>query len=88
MNQKLKDIVESLTGSERDALYRFLWADYMREDVIGYCEENNISYDDNLVEAIVNLYVYHGEYSCELSYWDNIDALIGKCKDGDSASMQ
>ncbi len=81
MDQKLKDLVASLTDAEKDALYRYLWADYIREDVAGYCEENDICYDDDLIDAVVELYVYQGEYDCELSYWNNIDMLIRKVKE-------
>lgn len=76
MTQKLENLVSSLTSIERDALYRYLWSEHVADDVAEYCESNGIRYNDELISAVVNLYVYQGEYDCTLSYWDNLSRLI------------
>ena len=46
MYEKIKSIVDGLSSVEKDALYRCLWVDHVREDVISYCEDNDIAYTD------------------------------------------
>ncbi len=76
MNQKLKDLLASLSSVEKDDLYRLLWSEHVKEDVECICEEDEIDYDDDFVAQVVNLYVYQGKYDCNLSYWENIRNLI------------
>ena len=72
MNTKLTNILNSLSTSEKDELYRALWLEYVKEDIRNYDE----SLDEGAVEVIASRYVYDVDYDCNLSYWDNIENLI------------
>lgn len=76
MGDKIQSIIESLTNSEKDSLYRVLWEEHVKEDVAIFCEDNDIDCTDKLVDSVAYDYVYDGEYDCNLSYWDNIGNLI------------
>ena len=72
----MHSFVKTLSSTERDELYRYLWSDYVRNDVREHLSRDDIGLSDEdvnaIVEAVVEYYVYNGEYDCELSYWDNI----------------
>lgn len=84
-----EEILASCNSSVRDALYRSVWFDRVCEDILAEAEE--IGYGDISEEEIqyaAELYVYHGKYDCNCSYWDNIDSVIEEAvssldKDGD-----
>ncbi|MBO4847012.1 MAG: hypothetical protein J5525_12080 [Lachnospiraceae bacterium] len=65
-----------------DKVYRKLWFLYVVEDVKSYMRENYPRYVDDLVqmisEDVATRYVYNCRYDCNLSYWDNINNLIGE----------
>lgn len=69
-------IIEKLPFKDKDDIYRHLWSSYLRKDVVGYCEEKNISLSDEDIDNIVNLYVNEGRYDCNIAYWDNIASLV------------
>lgn len=78
-----KDIVEKLTPVQKDEVYRYLWAEHIKEDVEGYLLQNPDMADgltdeeyDDVISNVVHRYVYNNDYNCELNYWDNIDNLI------------
>ncbi len=83
-DDKIESILQKLDAAEKDSLYRRLWKDYVREDVSGFLDEEiearelEIADEDKelIVGKVTNLYVYEGEYDCNLSYWDNIRNLI------------
>lgn len=64
-----------LTAQEREAIYREVWTDYVCLDVVERLEElgNHLTFGS--VKRIASAYV-RGAYDCDLSYWENIDALI------------
>ena len=73
----IEKIYASLDATEKDALYRKLWSDYVRSDV-----ETNIAYEGKElneagIENVVNRYVYQGDYDCE-PYWDDINRLVNE----------
>lgn len=90
MNKTLKHIVDGLDAVEKDDLYRYLWADHVREDVesrlasdyeemmLNASGETDEDHLKAVVENVVERYVYDGDYDCNLSYWENIDNLIEK----------
>ena len=79
------ELFTKMTDSQKEGIFRMVWADYIKEDVEGILmgdikhkiPEDEAEYDA-LVEEIVNDYVYNGNYENERPYWDNIDALIEK----------
>lgn len=79
----IEQLVNGLNAVDKDALYRRLWLDHVKEDVANRLEETKPdSFDvdseefDEAVEAIAHAYVYDGKYDCNLTYWENIDNLI------------
>ena len=79
-NMDAEELVNRMSSSQKDSVYRLLWAEHVKEDVLSRLEEREDNIPENLkeefVEDVVNLYVYEGKYDCNLSYWDNIDSLI------------
>ena len=76
MSEKLENFIKSLSSVEKDELYRRLWFEHVRTDVIQFCEENHAAYnDDSFVDDVAMSYVC-GKYDCNLSYWDNISNLV------------
>ena len=63
-----------LNDQLKDEIYRKLWKEYVKEDIIQF----NNKLDEELIDLIANAYVYDGEYDCNFSYWDNIENLINK----------
>lgn len=83
-NLTANQIVEKLAGINRSDVFRMLWAEQVREDVLSYLsfpEESHLLYqygvdfDNSSIAEIANRYV-NGEYDCNRSYWENLDALI------------
>lgn len=79
-NMDAETLVSRMSESQKDSVYRLLWAEHVKEDVLSRLEEreDNIpeNFKEEFVEDVVNQYVYEGKYDCNLSYWDNIDSLI------------
>lgn len=91
-NKTLEHILNGLDAKEKDDIYRYLWAEHVREDVESQLsarngeDEDDTDIDEEIIEYVVERYVYEGRYDCNLSYWDNIDNLIDEaeshiCKD-------
>lgn len=83
----VKSMIDKLEPKDKDALYRYLWEDYVKKDVIQRFEEEfSDENDDDMTEEkvddiadiVVEHYVYEGDYDCNLSYWTNIDNLINE----------
>lgn len=85
-NLTADQIVEKLDtkNRNRDTVFRMLWAEHVREDVLSYLsspEESHLLYqygvdfDNSSIAEIAGRYV-NGEYDCNRSYWENLDALI------------
>lgn len=74
--------VNSLDEREKNALYKRLWFEYMKDDIVSRLDTYSIDIKkycidtDMLIDAIAHRCVYDGEYDCNLSYWANIDKLI------------
>lgn len=88
-NKTLKHIIDGLDAVEKDDVYRYLWAEHVREDVESYISDNAHNNGDNdiphifdarVVDYVTERYVYDGRYDCNLSYWENIDNLIDEAE--------
>jgi hypothetical protein len=83
LETKANKIIDKImkTPELADKIYRKLWYPHVVEDVKSYMKENYPRYVDDLVqmisEDVATRYVYNCKYDCNLSYWDNIDNLIG-----------
>lgn len=73
-----KEIVSELTTKKKDEVYRIIWKEYIKEDIILQAEELGVKLNNDVVDIIANSYVYEGDYDCNLTYWDNIENLIEK----------
>lgn len=82
MNERLEKIMHALKADEKDMLYRHLWKQYVLEDMHSFIEILNFEgflecdVEDEILDYAANLYVYEGEYDCNLTYWDNIGNVI------------
>lgn len=68
--------VKKMSHYEKDVIYRYVWSEYVKDDIESQCESRDIMLTEEAIDEIVNRYVYEGDYDCNLSYWDNIDNLI------------
>ena len=78
---KAEAILKPLTWDIKDAIYRILWARYVKEDVEACLEDGEYSeydeYDTSEVpEKVAERYSFEGDYDCNLSYWENLENLI------------
>ena len=76
ISPELKEKIDNMSSYEQDQIYRYLWAQHIREDVESLCEEEEIELNDGDIDLIVEKYVYEGKYDCNLSYWTNLENLI------------
>ncbi len=88
ISQKTKELLDNLSGSERDDIYRALWFDHVAEDVTNLLEENESEINDDIVSAIAERYVYDGDYDCNLDYWTNLRILLIKSRKPDRKGIQ
>ena len=71
-----KEKIDNMSSYEQDQIYRYLWAQHVREAVESLCDEEEIELNDGNIDLIVEKYVYEGKYDCNLSYWTNLENLI------------
>lgn len=80
--EKVKEILDSLDSVVRDQVYRYLWADYVKEDVQNaldvYIESGDLSEKDaDMVKAdVVERIVDEGDLDSNISYNQNIDNFV------------
>lgn len=70
------DKINALSPDEKDQVYRQVKAKYLKEDIVSRSEEIGKELSEEEIDSITDLYVNHGKYDCNISYWDNIDNLI------------
>ena len=59
--QYVREDVSSVLNS---GVYAYLYDEYSDEEI------------EALIDNVANAYVFNGDYDCNVSYWDNIGALI------------
>ena len=75
-------ILKALSDKQKDDIYRALWAEHVREDVLGWISDNKqqLLLKPAMLECVINSvterYVYECDYDCNQSYWDNIENLV------------
>lgn len=77
--EKLDELLTELNYSTLDYIYRKLWANHLKEDIISRLKDNFswLEYSDNDIEECAKRYAFEGDYDdCNCTYWDNIDAII------------
>jgi hypothetical protein len=75
-DEELHKMIDSLSSYEQDRIYRYLWGQHVREDVISHAETIGVEIDDCIIDTVVDRYVERGDYDCNLDYWTNIGNLI------------
>lgn len=81
LESKAVDILKGLTPEEEDALYRAIWKKHVIKDIESHLEDIEETLTDDQIEQAADLYVYDGEYDCNLSYWVNIENVIEQVKE-------
>ena len=81
-NEEFFEQIDSLKPDRKDELYRYLWTDYVREDMRAIFEGRDVPYlSDNdfgaLIDDCANQFVHNGWYDCNTDYWTNLENLIG-----------
>lgn len=69
---------DELSYEEKDAIYRAVWSNHVKNDVKAFIKDEDITLTEDQIDHIAQLYVYDGRYDCNLSYWDNIRNLINE----------
>lgn len=80
LNKTITKLLNTLTESEKDQIYRALWITRVKEDIRSHGENTDQALTEDDIDIIADRYVYQGDYDCNLSYWDNIQALIDEIK--------
>ena len=75
-DEEIHKMIDSFSSYEQDRIYRYLWGQHVREDVISHAETIGVELDDCIIDTVVDRYVEHGDYDCNLDYWTNIENLI------------
>lgn len=75
-----KDMVwiEYKDGDSDEDIYRKVWKENVTEDVRARINEIGANVDTDDIDRIAHRYVYEDDYNCNVSYWDNLDNLIGE----------
>ena len=83
-NAQAIEIVKNIPGNVKDEVYRLIWHEHVKKDVLQLIEDDRIDIDttgldlDDFADHIAGLYVYEGDYDCNQAYWDNIANLINE----------
>lgn len=72
---------EALTSNAQNAVHRYIEHQHLKTDIEEYAREQGLSLTRQVIEKAADLYVYDGEYDCNLSYWDNISNVIDKARE-------
>ena len=71
-------ILDKLKSNEKDELYRALWFEHIKKDVIVFASSNHININAQLADAVAKNLVFQSEYDFGKSYWDNIKSQLCK----------
>lgn len=71
---------DELSYEEKDAIYRAVWLNHVKNDIKAFIKDEDVALTEDQIDHIARLYVYDGEYDCNLSYWDNLSNLINEEK--------
>lgn len=75
-----KQFAEVLTTSAQNAVHRYIEHQHVKVDIEDYAREHELKLTAQTIEKAADLYVYDGEYDCNLSYWDNISNVIDRAR--------
>lgn len=72
IDEQCDEIINNLSPAQKDLIYRKLWYNHVLEDV----DSNFVNASDDIKKEVARRYVYDGNYDCNRSYWDNLQALV------------
>ncbi len=79
--RRMEDLLDGMSGDDRETAYRLLRESYVKEDVEAELErdreEEGLTDEefDAIASSVATRYV-GGEYDNNLTYWDNLSNLI------------
>ena len=76
-----KKFAEALSSETLYAVHRYIEHQHVKVDIEDYAREQCVNLTKQVIEKAADLYVYDGEYDCNLSYWDNISNVIDKARE-------
>lgn len=76
--EKLDELLTELNYSTSNYIYRRLWANHVKEDIVSRIKDNFswLKYSDKDIEECAKRYAFECNYDCNCTYWTNIDAVI------------
>lgn len=69
-------ILDKLKPNEKDELYKTLWFDHIKKDVIVFASSNHININAQLADVVARELVFQSGYNFGISYWDNIRSVL------------
>ncbi|MCR5368404.1 hypothetical protein [Eubacterium sp.] len=77
-----------LNNEAKDIIYRMVWKEHVKEDILSYAEDNGRAITDEKADAVADRYVYEGDYDCNLSYWQNLENLLAETEIGETTEKK
>ena len=76
--ENARKIIEGLDDTTRFWVMRLISRDYVLEDVVSLMEDTDLEPDakEEIAEKVAERFAVDRDYDCNLSYWDNINAMI------------
>ncbi len=78
-------LCDNMPSELKDAVYRYLWLDYVKEDVRSIADGTPDMFEsftdecyESIIESAARRYVYDGDYDCNLDYWTNIQNVLNE----------
>jgi hypothetical protein len=79
-----EELCSEILPKERELIYRIVHKNYVSQDVLNRIREKHDLYTNDLTDEelkplcdeVAEMYVFNGDYDCNLPYWSNIDALL------------
>lgn len=69
-------ILDKLKPDEKDELYRVLWFEHIKKDVVVFASSNHISVNSQIADVVAKNLVFQSGYNFGISYWDNIRSVL------------
>lgn len=74
--EDIKPFLDNCDPILSDQIYRYLWTDHVIEDIKSHMEKMEITLTDEEIKTAAKDHTYHGDYDCNLTYWENIENNI------------
>lgn len=78
LSYNVNKIMGKLKSCEKDELYRALWFEHVKKDVIVFASSNHININAQMADAVARELVFQSGYNFDISYWDNIKSQLCK----------